>query len=114
MRRLGEQHVAAASGRAEPGRPHDVEPQISLAAESGLPGVQAHPHANVDAVGPLVLGMRALCLDRRRDRVPGAREGEEERVALCVDLDAAVLRESLAHQLPVRGEQPRRSCHRAA
>ena len=94
--------MAAAPGRAEPRRAHDVEPQVALAAERRLAGVQAHPDADVGAVGPVVLRVRALRLDGCGDRVAGAREGEEERVALRVDLDAAVLREALAHQPAVR------------
>ena len=39
-----------------------------------------------------------------RDGVAGAREGEEERVPLRVDLDAAALGERLAHQPTVVGE----------
>ena len=82
--------MAAASGGAEPRRTHDVEPQVSLAAESRLPGMEAHPDADVDAVGPLVAGVRALRLDGRGDCVAGTWKGEEERVSLRVDLDAAV------------------------
>ena len=94
--------MAAASGRAEPRRPHDVEPQVALAAERRLAGVEAHPDADVDAVGPLLRCVRALRFDGCGDRIAGARKGEEERVALRVDLDAAVLCEALAHQPPVR------------
>ena len=103
-RRLGEQHMAAAPGRAEPGGAYDVEAEVALAAESGLAGVQAHPDADVDAVGPVVCGVRALRLDGRGDRVAGAWKREEEGIALRVDLDAAVLREVLAHQPPVVGD----------
>ena len=48
--------------------------------------------------------MGALGVDGRGDGVARAREREEEGVALRVDLDAAVLREALAHQPPVVGE----------
>jgi len=37
-----------------------------------------------------------LTRDRRRDRVLRPPEGDEERVALCIDLVAAVLGEGLA------------------
>ena len=89
--------MAAASGGAEPRRTHDVEPQVALTAQSRLAGVQAHPDVDLDAVGPVVPGVRALRLDGRGDCVASARKREEERVALRVDLDAAALGEALAH-----------------
>ena len=46
--------------------------------------------------------VRALRLHRRLDRVARAREREEERVALRVDLDAVEPRERLADDAPVR------------
>ena len=47
---------------------------------------------------------RALRVDRRGDRVLRARERDEERVALRVDLAAAVRVERRAQQPPVVGE----------
>ena len=46
-------------------------------------------------------GERALGLDRRVGRVLGAREREEERVALRVDLGAAASLHGAAHDPPV-------------
>ena len=46
---------------------------------------------------------RALRVDRRRDRVAGPREREEEGVALRVDLRAAARAERLAHETAVVG-----------
>ena len=97
--------MAAGPARAEPGGANDVEPRVALAADGRLAGVQAHADAHVDAARPLVRGVRALRLDRCRDRVAGARKGEEERVALGVDLDPAERREVLAHQPAVLVEQ---------
>jgi len=68
--------------------------------------VQAHPHADFDAVGPFVAGVRALYVDGRDHRVASTRKREEEGVTLRVDLDAAVLCKEIARQLPVRGEKP--------
>ncbi len=96
--------MAALAGGAEPRRSHDVEPEIPLAADGRLARVQAHPHPDDRAVRPLVGGVGALRLDRGRDSVAGAGEGEEERVALRVDLDAPALAEPLAHQPAVVAE----------
>ena len=54
-----------------------------------------------------MLGVRTLRLDGRGRGVAGTREGEEERVALHVDLDTAVRAERLAHDAPVLGDQLR-------
>ena len=103
-RRVREQHVAAVPRGAEPGGADDVEAEVPLAADRRLAGVQPHPHEDGAAVRPVVRGVGALHLDGRLDRVAGAREGEEERVALRVDLDAAALGERVAHQPAVVGE----------
>ena len=86
--------MAAAPGGAKPGRADDVEPQVALLAERRLARVQAHPHADRGVLGPRVLCVRALRLDGRRDRVASAGEGEEERVALGVDLGPVVAGEA--------------------
>jgi len=56
----------------------------------GLTGVEADPHGH-GAVDQSNLGV-ACC----GDRVGGARERDEERVSLRVDLDPTVSRESFA------------------
>jgi hypothetical protein len=82
--------------------------------------VQAHPHANLATLGPLVRPERTLGRDRTRDRVSRARERVEERVALGVDLRAALVTEAFPEQPPVVAhdlavgiaqllEQPRRA-----
>ena len=96
--------MAAAARRAEPRRADDVEAEVALAAHGRLAGVQAHPHPDVDPVGPVVLGVGALRLDRCRDGVAGTGKGEEEGIALRVDLDASEGREAFPHQPPVLGE----------
>ena len=45
-------------------------------------------------------------LARRAERSPGRGEGDKERVALSVDLDAAVVRERIAQQAPVLAQGP--------
>src|SRR6266849_9907622 len=67
--------------------------------------MNAHAYTKLGAVGPDVLGKPALRCDRRRHRVLGATEGDEERVPLRVDLVAAVLGERLAQDPLVIGER---------
>jgi len=86
-RRRGQEHLPAAADSAQPGGPDDVDAEVSLAADRGFTGVQAHAHADHPTVRPVVAGMCALRLDGGRDRVPGPREREEEGIALGVDLD---------------------------
>ncbi len=103
-RRVREQDVAALPRGAEPRRADDVETEVALAADGRLAGVQPHPDEDGAALRPVVSGVGALHLHRGLDRVAGAREGEEERVPLRVDLDAAALGERVAHQPTVVGE----------
>jgi hypothetical protein len=64
--------------------------------------VQAHAHPDVDPAGPLLLGKGALRSDRPGNCVTRAREGEEERVALRVDLLSAGRAERLSQMLRSR------------
>ena len=64
----------------------DSHAHVALSCGSRLAGVEAHPHSDGHAVRPLVLRESALAGDRGGDRVPGPPEGDEERVALRVDL----------------------------
>ena len=67
--------------------------------------MQAHAHANDRPIGPLVLGQSFLCVDRSLHRIGSTAKGEEERVALCVDLGTVSSRDRLAHQLPMQLER---------
>ena len=60
--------------------------------------MNAHPHRQLE---PL------LRLARGAERAGGGREGDEERVALRVDLDAAVPLERVAQDTPMLGERSR-------
>ena len=90
-RRLRQQHLAAvADGRDARALVH-VDPDVSLMSHPRLAGVESHP----DADRPI--GQASLCVRGRGGRVRSARERHEERVALCVDLDATVGRAGRAH-----------------
>jgi hypothetical protein len=73
-----------------------VHADVVVVADLRLAGVHAHPHAHLDRLGPGVRDERPLGGHRGRDCIGGAREGDEERVALGVDLDAAMLLERRA------------------
>jgi hypothetical protein len=64
--------------------------------------VDPHPHANGDAVRPRLRGKGALRRYCGGDRVPGARERDEDGIALRVDLVAAELLNCLAEQTRMR------------
>jgi hypothetical protein len=63
--------------------------------------VEAHPDPHLDPARPGVVTQRALRGDGAADGVAGAREGEEERIALRVDLRPAGVAEVLADEPPV-------------
>jgi hypothetical protein len=66
--------------------------------------VQADAQLDVGFPGPVCDGVGTLHLDRRADSVASAGEGEEERVALPVDLDSACRAEGSADDVPVLRE----------
>ena len=107
-------------GGADARREMETEAEVALLLHSGLAGVEAHPHAELLAVGPCVAGERALGGSGGGNRVARPPEDDEEGVALRAHLLAAVFREGRPHQRPVVGqdlrvavakppEQPRRS-----
>ena len=99
-RGLREQYLAAVPGCADTSASVHVEADVALVRDLRLAGV--HPDADADRPG------REPALDLRggRDSVGSAGESGEERVALGVDLHAAVLRERRAKDAAVVGERP--------
>ncbi len=88
-------------GGGEPRGEMDIVADVALVGDERRSGVQAgtHPYrAGRERRGELARGL---------DRPRRGREGEEERVALRVHLDAAVCRGRLADQPPVLGERRR-------
>jgi hypothetical protein len=69
--------------------------------------VQAHAHPHRNAVRPVLLDERALRGDRSGDGVARAREGEEERVTLRVDLLPAGRAQCLAQDAALAAEDVR-------
>ena len=92
----------------KPGCANDVDAVVPLLTDRGLARVEPHPDAHGLTAGPRVLRMLLLHLGRGGDCIAGAGEGEEERVTLGVDLDAAVqLEERRANDAAMLGEQLR-------
>ena len=83
----------------------DVEPAVVVAGKVCLARVEAHPDADVAALGPGVGRQRALCLDRGGDRGAGLAEGREHRIALGPDGDAVVGLDGAADHVQMRGVQ---------
>ena len=77
------------------------EPVVPLLGHGGFGCVDAHSHAKSVSGRPFVRSQTMLAVDRFGGRLVGAREREEKRVALPVDLLAAVLANRLAQDFPV-------------
>ena len=97
-RRRRDEHLPAVTGGRDPRRAVDVRAHVALLRQQRRAGVQAHPHRQLELL---------LRLARGLERARRGREGDEERVALRVDLDAAVPLERLAQDAPVLGERAR-------
>jgi hypothetical protein len=104
------------AGRGDPRAAVDVHAHVPLLGQLRLAGVQSHAHTH-RRVGQRLPGALG-----RGEGVGGPGEGDEERVALRVHLDAAVGRERVAQQPPVfrkqvgvvvavLGQQARRAVH---
>ena len=102
MGRLRDEHLTAVTGCCDPRGPMNVQADVALLGHHRLAGVHSHPNPQRQ------LRQRVLCGRGRGDGVRGAREGEEERVPLCVDLDAGAFPERLAEHSPVLGQHVRR------
>ena len=87
--RIGDQHLAAVGGRGDACRTVDVEAHVVAIRERRLAGMDAHAHAHLHALWPVVRREGALRHGRRLHRVAGSPKDHEEGIALGRDLDAA-------------------------
>jgi uncharacterized protein YyaL (SSP411 family) len=94
--RLRHEDVPAAPRGTDPRRAHDIQADVPFLAHRRLAGVQAHPHLELNALRPGMFAECALCAHRAGDSVTRAREREEERIALGVDLAPSRVSEQLA------------------
>ena len=98
--------LAAVPGGRDPGGAVDVDPDVALVAP-GRPRRCGGPSGPgpVRPSGQSAAGQPALAVDRRPDRLGGAREDDEERVALGALLQTAVGLERGPEDRPVAGQQ---------
>jgi hypothetical protein len=87
--------------RRDTSRSVDVDPDITLVGERRRPGVDADPDAD------RTVGQSVGDAGRRRQGVGRGRERDEERVALGVDLVAAVGRDRVPDDPPMFGQSGR-------
>ena len=83
LRRRRQKHLTAVRRRADPGRLVNVEPEVHVLHQQGLPGVESHPAAHRFRLRPRMTGERALALGRGRRAGVRLCEGDEEGVALA-------------------------------
>ena len=100
-RRLRQENLPAVPGGGNARRAVNVDADVALLGCDRLARVEPHAHSDRAAAE------RRLPVGGGRDRIGGARERHEERVALRVDLDAAVPRESLPQHTTVLAQQLR-------
>ena len=105
MRRLRDETLAAVAGRTDAGRRVHVQAHVLTGDQPWLTRVEAYPDTHRDPVRPCMRGKPLLAFDRGLDRIPSAREGEEEAVAFGVDLPAASFLERGPQQPPVHHER---------
>ncbi len=98
LRRLGDEDLTSVPGGPDTGRPMDGEPGVATARCSRLARVQAHANLDLHAFRPGVRRDRELALDSRQECISRTREGDEEGVALGIDLVASVRFECRAQQ----------------
>jgi pimeloyl-ACP methyl ester carboxylesterase len=93
--RLRQQHLPAVADSGDPRALVDVEADVTLLGQPRLARVQPHPHP-YRPVGKCTLAVRGGGDGARR-----AGECDEQRVTLCVDLDALVVGKRRAETPPM-------------
>src|SRR5262249_47922647 len=102
-RSLREKHLSAVADRRDPRGAVHIDADIALVDQERLTRMDAHPNAH--RASP----ERRLALTRRSYSVARAGEGDEERVALRVNLNPVMTDERVAQHPPVldqRGHIP--------
>ncbi len=99
--RIRQQDLTAVSSGRDPGGTVDVGPDVVVAAQSAVPGVQTHPVADLHPVRPRIHSETLLCLDSSSDGWRSGWEDREEGIALGADVDATVPSEDITNQLVV-------------
>ena len=91
-RPLGHDHLTAVRRGGDPRGAMDVDPDVVAVCDERLAGVQAYAYLQRRVFRPGMSRELALRLLGRRERLARVNEGDEEAVALGIDLDAAVPR----------------------
>ena len=99
--RLRQEHLPAVAGGRDPRRPVHVEPHVPPIGPERLACVQSHPHPHRAA------RKRELRVRGGRHGIGRTRKGDEESVALRVDLDALVPPPGLPQRPAVLGKHVR-------
>ena len=97
LRRPGQEDLSAMACRRDPRRAVDVEPDVGVAAEHAVAGVQAHPHARRPE-GQGSAAARARWAPLAAATARGAGEDREEGVSLGADLGTATGCDRFAEQ----------------
>ena len=100
-RRGGDEHLAAVSGRCDPGGAVDVDPDVPFLGEQRRTGV--HPHTHLDRAVPQRL-RQVACSSKGAGR---SWERSKEGVPLRIHLDAVMAEKRLSNRATVRGERLR-------
>ena len=97
--RRGDQDLPSMSSRGDAGRSVNVLADIALLRDSRRPGVDPNAHLDRSGLEHLLRFAGSSDCSRR------CGEGDEERVALRIHLDAVVADERLTKDTPVRGQR---------
>ena len=92
-------------GSADPRGAMHIHADVARPLDERLARVERHSHADLHASRPPLGGDRPLRLDVHSEGVDRARERDEERIALGVDLEAVPFRERGAQEPALLGEQ---------
>src|SRR5436190_21133936 len=98
--RLRHEHLATVTRRRDPARTMAVHADVTLVREQRLAGMDSDPLPNGSV-------QRRLRVARCRQGIRRTREGDEERIPLCVYLHPGVLPERLPQHPPMFGERLR-------
>src|SRR5262249_57486706 len=105
-RRLRKQDLSAARGGHYARRAMDAETVIAVVGHAGLARVHSHSHSKLGSVRPGMFGERPLRLDRGESGVTRPTKGDEEGIALRIDLLSSVLFERGTNNPPILTHHP--------
>ena len=99
--RRGQEDLPTVAGRADRGRPIDVQTEVGAALGHRLAGVKTYAKPNSDTRRPGVGAEARLNGDRGREPIARALEGGEELIGTAVDLVSSRVSDGLSEQTPL-------------